>query len=297
MMKLNLKSSLLSILIIFLLIFLISERTYSIGVQKEEQEKVSPEKESESKIENTFYTFSEIKTIKDVPSMFKFFKNFISWKHWRYWVSILIPIAAWFILILITPNPNRIFSEKNAKKFEKRENIAYISMWLIYSFITAIFFTFGYDHLIAFFENVSLFKLPVDQHWIHWILWSGLVLLVVGAIVDVLYNFIVFKLIAPYVLILHILQGIFMIFAIFLLTTMLTYLIIGLGIVIGVILVAIIGIGIIIALLNDTGQSISSSSGSYSNNSNQKKINDAARRERERMEKFNRESMKNTRGW
>lgn len=256
------------------------------------------EQEQEQEKKNSYATFSDLQNIQKIPDLITFLKEFISWKHWRYWLSLVAMAIIWFISILALPEPSRIFSKKNAERFREKENVVYAIMWVIYAALLAIFFTFAYDHLQNFLRDVKLLALPSGQHWIHWVLWSGLVILAIGAVVDILYNLIVFRLAAFYVLFSHVVQGVLSMVLVFLFTTLLTYMIIGIGIVIGTILAVIIGVSVIFAVLKGAGESLTSAGGGYSGSSgSQRSINEKERRARENRENFNRRSLENTRGW
>ena len=262
---------------------------------------------SPEKAKNHFASFKDIKSINNLQSMITFMKNFISWKHWRFWVSVVISIILWITFILVDGAVRTIFSEETQDKFVKKEGNFNIFM-IIYSFIIAVFFTFSYQHVLNFFSAESIYAVPKGQHWVIWTLWAGLVVLSLAAVWSVIREFIVFKLAGLYTNVYQIIHGLIGMIAIFFLTVALTYLIVAAGLILGTVIAIIAGVSILVYIIKLSNEPSSSYGKKLSPNEkyneavrkideNQKRINEQNRRDSERREKMNRESLKNLRGW
>ena len=256
-------------------------------------------------IQTELSTFSQIKEVHNVPQFFEYLKNFVSWKHWRFWVGLLSAIVLWIVFIVVNGSFQELFNKDTQGDFVAKEGRYYL-FWLGYSFIITIIFTFWYDYLIAFFSNINLLQIPYGQHWVIWTLWSGLVLLSLGAVWAILREIFVFKLVALYTIIYQILHGIIASILVFFVTLAITYFIIGVGIVLGVIIVAFVGISVLVSMLKGmnaprTGSSYASDDdydkALKKSNANEKRRRDDDRRWKEQQEKFNRDQMKKSRGW
>ncbi len=265
----------------------------------------APEAVKDSAAKSSKYaTFSDMKQITGVISLFEYLKEFVSWKHWRYWLGLVITIIVWFSFSMIHGTVIELFPEETKEKIVKREGLYYI-FWICYTFVIALFFSFGYKHLINFATDFSLLSIPKGQHWISWVLWIGLVFLSVSAIWAVIRELIVFKHIALYTIPYQVVHGLIAIPLIFMATTAVTYFVIAVGLILGGIIVFVVGISVIAFLIKISDGPLSSSpkdDDEYNKkvkqmNADNKRRNEEYNRKKDRMEKFNREKMKEHRGW
>ncbi len=250
-----------------------------------------------------FPTFTQVLRISNINQLFDYLQDFVSWKHWRFWVSVVAMIIIWFAFIMIEGSIREAFPKAIEDKLKDKENWYHL-FWIIFSFIVAILFTFWYDRLYYFFGNFNLMELPLNQHWVTWLLWSCLNFLILSAIWAIIREVIVFKLMALYTIPYQIIHAIIGIVLAFLFTTAVTYLLVGLGIVLGIIAAFVIGLMVLTFLIKASdGPSSSSASATSSNSASQKITNDSRRRAeeqtrwKEKQERYNREQMKKTRGW
>ncbi len=264
-----------------------------------------PEEVKDSTAKSSKYaTFSDMKQITGVVSLYEFLKEFVSWKNWRYWIAVIITSIVWFVFSLVHGTVIELFPEETKEKIVKREGLYYI-FWIGYTFIIALFFSFGYKHLINFASDFSLLSIPRGQHWISWVLWSGLVFLCVSAVWAVIRELIVFKHIALYTIPYQIIHGLVAMPLIFIATTAVTYFAIAVGLVLGGIIILVVGLTIITFILKSTDGPLSGSptdDDDYNRkvkqmNAESKRRNEEYNRKRDRAEKFNREKMKEHRGW
>ena len=269
---------------------------FCLNIVAQEEQKAP---QDENKEEKKFATYSEIEEIRSLPDLIQYMKDFVSWKHWRYWLGLVISIISFLIIIFADGMAHEMFPEKIKKKLSEKDSI-YNFFWVGYSFLIAVFFTFGYQYVFKFFSEANLLTIPKGEHWISWVLWTGLVLLTLGAVWALIRELIVFKFLALFTILHQIISGLAGMIAIFFLTTAVTYFIIAIGIILGVILVIALGLVILFFLLFGDG---TSSSPADSNNRvkvqnrEQKKRNEDYRRWKEKQEKYNREQLKKTRGW
>lgn len=253
-------------------------------------------------IESPAASYAEISKISSLPALFDYLNRLISWKHWRYWVALVGTILLWLIFTILYGTSQDLFSQATKEKLIKREGNYYL-FWVGYSFVIALFFTFGYEHVVSFFSKSELlWALPENAHWTHWVLWSGLALLSAGAIWAFFREIVVFKLMALYTIPYQILHGAIAMLAMFFFTTAVTYFIAGIGIIVGTIIVVVLGLAILFFVLQTAGEAASNvasggSGSQHTDNSSQKRSNEAYKREKERLEKFNRKSLEETRGW
>lgn len=255
--------------------------------------------------QDAFPTFTQITQVSNISQLFDYLQDFISWKHWRFWASVVGMIIVWMIFIMIDGYFREIFSKTAQDKFKDKENIYYI-FWIIFAAIVAILFTFWYDRMSYSFGNLNLLELPLDQHWVSWVIWSCLNFLILSAVWALIREIIVFKLYALYTIPYQITHGVIGLVLAFFFTTAASYLLAGLGIVLGIIGAFVIALMILTFLIkasNEPSSSSSSSSSSSYNDASQKITNDSKkradeqRRKSERLEKFNRDQLKKTRGW
>lgn len=250
-----------------------------------------------------FPTFTQVLQISNISQLLDYLQDFVSWKHWRFWVSVVVMIVVWFSFIMIDGLFRELFPKATQEKFSEKENWYHL-FWIIFSFIIAILFTFWYDRMYYFFSNINLLELPINQHWVTWVLWSCLNFLILSAVWAIIREFVVFKLVALYTIPYQITHAIIGIVLAFLFTTAVTYLLVGLGIVLGIIAAFVIALMVLTFLIKASdGPSYSSSSSSSRDSASQKITNDSRRRAeehtrwKEKQERFNREQMKKTRGW
>lgn len=247
-------------------------------------------------------TFSQIGEIANIAQFFEYLDNFISWRNWRFWVSWLVSIALWPIFMLLHFTIIKIFPDSISEKMEEREGI-YFFIWPIFALLNAIFYTFSQSKVLEFYQNLNMLSVASYQNITEWVLWGGIVILLLASFYLLIREILVFKLAAIYTIPFQLLQGLILVPLTFLSATMLGYALIAIGKFIASVIWTIVGIVIFFIVItgkSPSGTSSRSSSSSSSNseaNETQRRINEASRREAEQREKFNREGLKKTRGW